>query len=114
MNTGKKVLIFMVLFFAGSHFTYAQTLKAWLSAGDESMEKSRYAEAIEYYNKALEFETDDLNVYYKVAEACRLYKDYERAAAWYGKILVTDRGERFPMAMFRYGEMKKYLGIFIV
>jgi len=112
MNTCKKVLIFMVLFMAGSNFIYGQTLKAWLSAGDESMEKLRYAEAIEYYNKALEFETEDLTVYYKVAEACRLYKDYERAAAWYGKILVTDRGERFPMAMFRYAEMKKYLGMY--
>ncbi|HMT30620.1 MAG TPA: tetratricopeptide repeat protein, partial [Bacteroidia bacterium] len=112
MNTIKKLLILFVLLLAGSNITYAQTLKAWVTAGDNSMEKLSYAEAIEYYNKALEFETEDLNLYFKVAEACRLYKDYERAAAWYGKILVTDRGERFPMAMFRYAEMKKYLGMY--
>ena len=95
---------------SGTDFTYAQTLKAYLAAGDNSMEKSRYAEAIEYYLKALEFETDNPTISYKMAEASRLYKDYERAAAWYGKIVMGDKENRYPDALFRFAEMKKYLG----
>jgi len=87
-------------------------MKAFLSAGDESMEKSRYAEAIEYYKKALEFETEDPVISFKMAEACRQYKDYEKAAAWYAKIVMGDRENSFPMALFRYAEMKKYLGMY--
>ena len=76
------------------------------------MNSSRYAEAIEYYKKALEFETDDPVISFKMAEASRKYKDYDRAAAWYGKIMVGDRENSFPLAMFRYAEMKKYLGMY--
>ncbi len=112
MNKLKKILLFLFLLALAPNFLYAQTLKAWVTAGDKSADESKYAEAIEYYNKALEFETDDPNLYFKVAEACRLYKDYERAAAWYGKIVINDRNNRFPLALFRYAEMKKYLGMY--
>lgn len=97
---------------AGTHQLPAQTLRAWLNAGDNAMEKSRYAEAIEYYRKALEFETNEPTISFKMAEASRLYKDYERAAAWYGKIVMDDRENRYPLALFRYAEMKKYLGMY--
>lgn len=89
-----------------------QTLRAWLNAGDDAMQKSRYAEAIEFYKKALEFETEDVTVSFKMAEASRLYKDYERAAAWYGKIVLNDQEKRYPIALFYYAEMKKYLGLY--
>ena len=112
MKQLKTVFLFLVLLICGQTSISAQTLKAYLSAGDESMEKSRYAEAIEYYKKALEFETEDPTLSFKMAEACRQYKDYERAAAWYAKIVMGDRENRYPMALFRYAEMKKYLGMY--
>jgi tetratricopeptide (TPR) repeat protein len=109
----KKILILVtVLFFSITSIASAQTLRAYLSAGDRSMDKSRYAEAIEYYRKALEFETNDPTISFKMAEASRLYKDYERAASWYGKIVMQDKEDRFPMAQFRFAEMKKYLGMY--
>lgn len=108
----KKLIFFTALLFCSCNSLYAQTLKAYLSAADESMNEFRYAEAIEYYKKALEFETDDPPISFKMAEACRLYKDYERAAAWYGKIVMGDRENSFPIALFRYAEMKKYLGMY--
>lgn len=104
--------IYFLLFFCGIHQLPAQTLRAYLNAGDKAMDKSRYAEAIEYYRKAIEFETDDPTISFKMAEASRLYKDYERAAAWYGKIVMEDRENRYPLALFHYAEMKKYLGMY--
>lgn len=105
-------VLFIFLFLCGVQQLTAQTLRAYLSAGDKAMDKSRYAEAIEYYRKAIEFETDDPTISFKMAEASRLYKDYERAAAWYGKIVMEDRENRYPMALFHYAEMKKYLGMY--
>src|SRR6187397_731615 len=91
MKRLKTIFLFVVFLTCGLNAVNAQTMKAYLSAGDESMEKSRYAEAIEYYKKALEFETEDPVISFKMAEACRQYKDYERAAAWYAKIVMGDR-----------------------
>ncbi len=111
----KALRIIVFLFFlslSGSNYLNAQTLKAWLQAGDKSMEDMRFAEAIEYYNNALAFETGDLTIMYKMAEASRLYKDYERAAIWYGKTVLEDQSNRFPLAVFRFAEMKKYLGMY--
>ena len=54
----KALRIIVFLFFlslSGSNYLNAQTLKAWLQAGDKSMEDMRFAEAIEYYNNALAF-----------------------------------------------------------
>jgi tetratricopeptide (TPR) repeat protein len=112
MLSKKVIVVFLFLIVAFSNFTHAQTLRAYVNAGDNSMDRFRYAEAIEYYKKALEFETDDPSISFKMAEASRKYKDYERAAAWYGKIMVGDRDNSFPLAMFRYAEMKKYLGMY--
>ncbi len=49
----KALRIIAFLFFL-SLSGYSQTLKAWLQAGDKSMEDMRFAEAIEYYNNALD------------------------------------------------------------
>lgn len=106
-------MLFVLVIVMGSQFPSAgQTLRAYLNAGDEAMQKSRFAEAIEYYKKALEFETEDVTISYKMAEASRMYKDYEKAAAWYGKIVLNDKDKRYPLALFYYAEMKKYLGMY--
>ena len=111
MQTKWKLFVLVFLLMASTPL-YSQTLRAYLNAGDEAMVKSRYAEAIEYYKKALEFETEDVTISFKMAEASRLYKDYERAAAWYGKIVLNDKDKRYPSALFYYAEMKKYLGMY--
>jgi tetratricopeptide (TPR) repeat protein len=88
----------------------AQTFKAWLKAGDEAFEQARYAEAIEFYAKALEFETGNVTLDYRMAETCRLYKDYKRAEAWYAKVWGSDVSSNYPLALFYLAEMKKYNG----
>lgn len=107
-----RKIILAVAFLMVSIPSFGQTLRAYLNAGDDAMLKSRYAEAIEYYKKALEFETEDVTISFKMAEASRLYKDYERAAAWYGKIVLNDNDNRYPLALFYYAEMKKYQGLY--
>src|SRR5215203_2848335 len=111
MGILKNLFLTLAISLLVSFSAYSQTLKAWTNAGDNAVDNSRFAEAIEYYSKALEFETEDITLYYKMAGACRRYKDYERAAAWYGKIVMADKDSRYPLAVFYYAEMKKYLGM---
>lgn len=85
-----------------------QTFQAWLNAGDGAFEKGSYAEAIEYYKKAIEFETADRSLDYRMAESYRLYKDYEKAEAWYTKVFGNDETKSYPLALFYLAEMKKY------
>ncbi|MFM7903543.1 MAG: tetratricopeptide repeat protein, partial [Bacteroidota bacterium] len=101
------VLLLVVLFTAHSD-VFSQTFNAWLKAGDEAFTEARYSEAIEYYKKALEFETGDVALDYRMAEACRLYKDYEKAEAWYAKVFGNDKTNTYPLALFYLAEMKKY------
>lgn len=88
----------------------AQTYKAWVNAGDQAMDSYSYAEAIEYYSKATEFETGDLQLYIRLGKAFRLYNDYERALSWYMKAFSEDKDGLFPEAVFYIGEMNKYMG----
>lgn len=113
MMRNRKILLLSAFFlFATAGITVGQTFKAWMNAADESMTNMRYAEAIEYYKKALEFETGDITLEFKMAEACRMYNDYDRAAIHYGKTLSDDKENRYPMALFYFAEMKKYLGMY--
>jgi tetratricopeptide (TPR) repeat protein len=110
MNNNRGLLILTLFSLLLSFKAEAQTYRAWVNAGDKAMNTMRYAEAIEYYRNALTFETWDPQLSYKMAEACRLYNDYPKAAEWYLKTLSLDKENNFPLTLFRIGEMKKYLG----
>lgn len=88
--------------------SHGQTFQAWLKAGDGAFDKGSYAEAIEYYKKAIEFETGDRALDYRLAESYRQYKDYEKAEAWYTKVFGNDETKSYPLALFYLAEMKKY------
>lgn len=89
---------------------FGQTFNAWLKAGDESAKSANYSEAIEYYKKALEFDTEDIALDQRLAEAYRLYKDYERAEVWYAKVNGKDKYQTYPLSLFYLAEMNKYNG----
>ena len=69
----------LVLSFGIHENGFAQTFKSWLNAGDKAMSAGKYAEAFEYYSRAVEFDTEDIRLYYKMATASRLYNDYVKA-----------------------------------
>jgi tetratricopeptide (TPR) repeat protein len=106
-----RILLIAVLLFLPV-MLHSQTLKAWVNAGDDAFNKKKYSEAVDYYSKALEFETGDLAITMKMADGVRLSKDYEHAATWYGKVVLADKENHFPLALFYYAEMKKYLGMY--
>ena len=74
------------------------------------MENGDFFTAAIYYGKALEFDENDKMVIYKIAEATRLYNDYDDAAKWYEKHITLSDSTDNRMAVYHLAEMKKYLG----
>ena len=103
-----RLLFLFALAMASPLSGESQTFKAWVNAGDEAFDKGSFAEAIEYYKKAIEFETGDRALDYRLADSYRLYKDYEKAEAWYTKVFASDESKSYPLALFYLAEMKKY------
>ena len=86
----KFLLVILLLELLFSASTYSQTYKAWMNAGDKAIATGNYAEAIEYFTKATDYEVEDARLYFQLGNAFRLYNDYNRAAFWYQKTYSID------------------------
>lgn len=100
------VLIFLLPGYCG----YSQTFSAYVNAGEKSMGEGDYYSATLYFQKALDFENDDNNVRYKMAEASRLFNDYYAAAYYYNQAVLNDKSNTYPLALYWLAMMNKTRG----
>lgn len=89
---------------------FSQTYNAYVNAGEKSFNEGDYYSATEYFQKAIEFENEDPALFYKMAEASRLFNDYYGASYWYNQTVLNDKDNLFPLALFRLAEMNKMRG----
>lgn len=82
----------------------------YLSFADEQFAKGDYYYALTYYNKALEIDSNSVNIFWKLAETNRAYKDYEKAAYYYEKIYLREEALLFPTSLLQWALMEKQLG----
>lgn len=106
----RKYFFLIFLFVLRSLPVFSQTLVAYINAGDKAMKQGDYYSASLYYYQAIEFESEDPQLYYKAAEACRLYNDYENAIRFYNLAISNDKENQFPLAVFWLATMKKFTG----
>jgi len=106
----KRIVFLMFISFCFCHETSAQTFSAYVNAGEKSMQQGDYYSATHYFQKALEFENDDANVRWKMAEASRLFNDYYPASYWYNQVVLNDKSNHFPLALYWLAMMNKMLG----
>lgn len=87
-----------------------QLIEAYTILGDSSFAKHNYYGAHQAFEKALFYkEKEDANLFFKIAEACRLYQNYADAEKYYRLTLRTD-SVTYPLAKFYYAEMLKHQG----
>jgi tetratricopeptide (TPR) repeat protein len=89
---------------------YAQTFTAYVRAGDNDMATGDYYSASVHYYSALEFDNDNTEVQFKMAEACRNFNDYVNAARYYGQVVLKDKENKFPLALFWMAKMRQMQG----
>lgn len=100
------ILSLIITGFAAS----AQTPAAYERAGDKAMQQADYYSATSYYYTAFVSGITDAGIVYKLADACRLYNDYENAEKYFTKAYAADKEHHYPLTSFYLAEMKQRLG----
>jgi tetratricopeptide (TPR) repeat protein len=77
------ILLFAVWSFSGLG---QNNLKKYLAFAKEQFDKGDYFYALEYYNKAMELDSNTIDILWQVAETYRAYKDYRKAEYYYDKV----------------------------
>ena len=110
INHMKKYISCIIFIAIGICSGYSQTQKAFIKAAEEAYATKNYYGALKWFSEALDFDRDDPNLIYKVAESARQFEAYDLAADKY-KLIVDSLGEgNYPEASFHLGTMYQRLG----
>lgn len=88
----------------------AQSLKAFEKAGDKAFAAKDYYTAYSYYFNAGQKAPEEIRLWYKQADAARNFNAYELAEDLFEKVVAADTAQRFPLAWFRLGQLRKVAG----
>jgi len=89
---------------------FGQTFEQCLEFADEKMIEGDYYYAIQYYKKAMGIDSNSVEVNWKMAEAQRRYKDYQKAAYYYKKVYAKENGLIYPKSIFWLATMEQFNG----
>ncbi|MFK7937029.1 MAG: tetratricopeptide repeat protein [Saprospiraceae bacterium] len=101
---------FLLFFLICSIGVQAQTLSAYEDAAREAYEDEAYSNALMYYEKALEIDSDKIENHYMIAEVARLLHAYEMAEKYYLNVAAHEDWAKYPHADFLLASVKKNLG----
>ncbi|MEP7169885.1 MAG: hypothetical protein ABI855_10995, partial [Bacteroidota bacterium] len=105
----KNILVFFFFFF-GSFYSFSQSYRAIVNAGEKAFLNGDYYSAKTYYMQALGFDNADAELKFKTAEASRLFNDYYAASYYYNQTLLDDKDRHFPLALYWMATMDKMMG----
>ena len=101
------ILLFSTICFAG----FSQNkLKKIISFADEQYEQGDYYYAREYYRKALEKDSNSLELMWKYAETEKAYKNYVEAQKYYAKVYAREQTKIYENSLLNLGMMQKQNG----
>lgn len=85
-------------------------VQQYLNFGDEKFEKGDFINALDYYKQAFEVDSNSVSINWKYAEALRAYKDYEKAAHFYGIVYHKEGTKIYPASLINWALMVKQNG----
>lgn len=91
---------------------HAQSIEQWTAWGDRSMERGEYYGASRFYAGALNVDGGRMSLQWKMAEACRLSHQYDKAAEFYQRVYGKDQGRTHSDALRWLGEMQLCQGLY--
>ncbi|MBL1280551.1 MAG: DUF1573 domain-containing protein [Fluviicola sp.] len=104
----------LYLIFIFSLFAFASVgqnnLKKYLAFAEEQYNKGDYFYALEYYKKAMELDSNTIDILWNVAETHRAYKDYRKAEFYYAKVYDREEAAIYPASLLNWGLMQKQNG----
>ncbi|MFA5575046.1 MAG: DUF1573 domain-containing protein [Brumimicrobium sp.] len=102
-------LIIFTFYFSVTAFGQGD-LKKYLEFAQQKYQEGDYVYSLQYYDKAMELDSNSINTLWEYAEVLRAYKDYPKAAFYYGKVYEREGGELYPASLLNYGLMLKQQG----
>lgn len=106
----RAILTCILLWLVGTDGLQAQSLEQWTAWGDAAMQRKEYYGASRFYSGALEFDPGRMALQWKMAEACRLSNQYDKAAELYERVYRKDQGRTHKEALRWSGEMQLCTG----
>lgn len=103
------LIAFFLLAFI-SHGFVQNDLKQFLDIAKEKYAKGDYIHALTYYDKAMQLDSNTIDILWNYAETLRAYKDYRKAEYYYKKVYEREGAELFPYSLLYYGLMSKQNG----
>ena len=77
------IVVFIGLFFVGNA---QKDLSNYLKFAKEQYQKGDYIYALQYYEKAMQLDSNTIEILWEYAETNRAYKDYRKAEYYYQKV----------------------------
>lgn len=103
--------LYLIFFLLISSAGFGQNLLGkYLDFADEQYAKGDYIYALQYYEKAMELDSNTVSILWKYAEALRGYKDYRKAAYYYRKVYEKEETAIFPSSLLQWALMEKQNG----
>jgi len=100
---------FIFILFCASGFSQ-NLLSKYLKTADEKYQAGDYVYALELYGKAMDIDSNTIDILWKVAEAHAAYKDYRKAEYYYAKVYDREMAEIYPSSLLQLGLMQKQNG----
>lgn len=85
-------------------------LKQYLKLAEQKYEQGDYFYALDLYQKAMEIDSNTVDILWKVAETYRAYKNYRKAEYYYAKVYHREEARLFPASLMQLGLMQKQNG----
>jgi tetratricopeptide (TPR) repeat protein len=100
-------LVVLFSFFCFTALFSQNKVKKYVKFADEQYKKGDYYYALEYYKRALEADSNNIDFLWKYAETLRAYKDYQEAEKYYHKVYQREKTKQYPYSLLYYGLMQK-------
>jgi len=106
----RLILLITLLMTLNGVVAEAQSMKAFIKAGDKAYKEKNYSVALEYYKEAMLFNDKKPELWYKYAEVARMYNAFEMAELYYKRVESNSKKNDFPLTTFWLATVYKSTG----
>ncbi len=104
------IVILFIFILATNGRIYGQSFVQLVEYADEKMVEGDYIEALDYYQRAMQFDSTSIEILWKYAEANRHFKNYKKAERYYKIVFNKESARVYPMSIFWLATMQHYNG----
>ncbi len=93
-----------------SAMCHGQTRNAFVRAAEDAFADENYYAALDYYLETIKFDTSNVEMHYRAAEAARNFDSYSVAEEQYTYVISQDNEARYPYATYHLAYVQQMQG----